>query len=70
MGKIALCMCFFFAGLALGYKTGLKAVPAQHTQIEIKDIKTKKGGEIHLHTETDQNQENTPKKKKLFLGIF
>lgn len=70
LGKIALCMCFFFAGLALGYKTGLKAVPAQQTQIEIKDIKTKKGGEIHLHTETDQNQENKPEKKKRFLGIF
>ncbi len=70
LGKIALCMCFFFAGLALGYKTGLKTVPAQQTQIEIKDIRTKKGGEIHLHTETDQDQENTPKKKKRFLGIF
>lgn len=70
LGKIALYMCFFFAGLALGYKTGKDTVPAQQTKIEIKDIKTKKGGEIHLHTETDQKQENKPEKKKRFLGIF
>ena len=71
LGKIALCLCFFFMGLALGYKTGANSVPAQQTQIEIKDIKTKKGGEIHLHTETEQDQDNSKKKeKKKFLGIF
>jgi hypothetical protein len=70
MGKIALCLCFFFAGLALGYKTGKDTVPAQQTRIEIKDIKTKKGGSINLNLETDQKQENKPEKKKRFLGIF
>ena len=73
VGKIAICLVFFFAGLALGYKTGIKQIPSQQTNIEIKDLKTKKGGTINLDTKTNQDQENKEddtKKKKGFFGIF
>jgi len=73
--QILLCIFIFTTGLGLGAYFGVKhgkaQVPAQQTQIEIKDIKTKKGGSINLQLETEQQQENkTEKKKKRFLGIF
>jgi hypothetical protein len=70
LGKVLLFTTGLGFGMAIGFKAGKQTVPAQQTKIEIKDIKTKKGGSIHLHTETDQQQENKPEKKKRFLGIF
>ncbi|MDE5421755.1 hypothetical protein L3073_06010 [Ancylomarina sp. DW003] len=72
--QIMVCILLFTTGLglgmAIGYKHGKNQIPAQQTSIQIKDIKTKKGGEIHLHTETDQEQENKGEKRKRFLGLF
>lgn len=70
VGKLALCMAFFFAGLAVGYKTGIKTAPSQSTHIE-NNVKIKKGGSVNLSNETEQEQDNSKtKKKKKFLGIF
>lgn len=56
-------------GMAIGYKYGKSQVPAQQTNIEIKDIKTKKGGSIQIDTKTDQDQENkTPDRKQGFFN--
>ena len=60
-------------GMAIGYKYGKSQVPAQHTNIEIKDIKTKKGGSIEIDTKTDQNQnikKDESKKKGFFQNLF
>lgn len=59
-------------GMAIGYKYGKEQIPAQSTSIQIKDIKTKKGGSIHIDTKTDQNQENKKgeKKKGFFNRLF
>ena len=56
-------------GMAIGYKYAKSQVPTQQTSIEIKDIKTKKGGSIQIDTKTDQNQDNKKdeSKKKSFL---
>ncbi|RKE04448.1 hypothetical protein [Marinifilum flexuosum] len=60
-------------GMAIGYKYGKNQIPAQQTNIEIKDIKTKKGGFIEIDTKTDQDQDNKKdesKKKGLFQNLF
>ncbi|MBI9058372.1 MAG: hypothetical protein JEZ01_11475 [Labilibaculum sp.] len=56
-------------GMAIGYKYAKNQFPAQQTSIEIKDIKTKKGGSIQIDTKTDQKQDNKKdeSKKKSFL---
>jgi hypothetical protein len=73
-GKILLFTTGLGLGMAIGFKYGKNQIPAQQTNIEIKDIKTKNGGSIHLDTKTDQDQENShdsiKKNKKGFLGIF
>ncbi|MCY1634873.1 hypothetical protein [Marinifilum sp. D737] len=60
-------------GMAIGYKYGKSQIPAQQTNIEIKDIKTKKGGSIEIDTKTDQDQDNKKdesKKKGFFQNLF
>lgn len=71
LGKILLFTTGLGFGLAIGFKAGKRAIPAQQTTIQIKDIKTKKGGTINLDTKTDQDQKNDSSKKKGFLwGVF
>lgn len=55
-------------GMAIGYKYGKKEIPAQSTSIQIKDIKTKKGGHIEIETKTDQDQKNNKKEEE--KGFF
>lgn len=70
-GKALLFTTGLGLGMAIGFKAGKQTIPAQQTNIEIKDIKTKKGGTIHLDTKTHQDQENkTPEKKGFFKRIF
>ena len=60
-------------GMAIGYKYGKSQIPAQQTNIEIKDIKTKKGGSIKIDTKTKQDQDNKKdesKKKGFFQNLF
>jgi len=60
-------------GMAIGYKYGKSQIPAQHNSIQIKDIKTKKGGKIVIDTKTDQKQDNKKdesKRKGLIHKIF
>ncbi|WP_372640199.1 hypothetical protein [Ancylomarina sp.] len=70
-GKVLLFTTGLGLGMAIGFKAGKQTIPAQQTTIEIKDIKTKKGGTINLDTKTQQDQENkTPEKKGFFKRIF
>ncbi|MBI9035466.1 hypothetical protein DWB61_03720 [Ancylomarina euxinus] len=70
-GKVLLFTTGLGLGMAIGFKAGKQTIPAQQTTIEIKDIKTKKGGTINLDTKTKQDQENkTPEKKGFFKRIF
>lgn len=57
-------------GMAIGYKYGKKEQPGQNTNIQIKDIKTKKGGSIEIETKTNQDQENDQKEKGFLNRLF
>lgn len=73
LGKVLLFTTGLGLGMAIGFKAGKKQIPAQQTSIEIKDIKTKKGGSIQIDTETRQDQDNkkdVSKKKGFFHKIF
>jgi len=74
IGKAALIACILLIGFVAGYKAGVKnAPPAQQTNIEIKDIKAKKGSTIEIDTKTNQDQDNKTdksKKKGFFHKIF